>query len=308
MALLVSAAIGATISGIGSSIYWSTVITSKGGDPTPSDMVYHGNRGAQVSCRPRADVVAERQALLAADGSICGREEWGAGAVGGDHWRQISDTVVRYSQLPFKPQIGLNHILHITESLNRRKDSNFLMVGTGTDSPMWELLNRCGRTVFVEQSAEFADIVCGWLPNAEMVVYNKFITTYDGYKAQMDELRGLSGCTLQDMRSKRVTNAECKYVMDLDDDLYDIEWDVLLVDGPIGYANPARLQTAATAMALALYSNARTGKPVDWYLHDCERTTEAYFASQLWAESGYTVTTMKHGERRDRSMCHVRVT
>lgn len=60
------------------------------------------------------------------------------------------------------------------------------MVGTGVDSPMWALLNRCGRTVFVEASQQFADIVCGWVPHAEMLVYNDYRTTV----ASIPEVRG----------------------------------------------------------------------------------------------------------------------
>lgn len=95
----------------------------------------------------------------------------------------------------------------------------------------------------------------------------------------------------------------------LDKDLYDVEWDVLLVDGPLGAGGKdrGRLQIALTAQALALRTHRKTQRPVDWFLHDCDRRGERLMATQLWKESGYTVQHMKSPGRRDRQMCHVHV-
>ncbi len=110
---------------------------------------------------------------------------------------------------------------------------NFLVFGLGEDSPLWAELNEGGRTVFLEDDAE-------WITQFDdqgLEIHNVQFQT----KAEDHENIGFDPEVLQ---------------MDLPDTIRDTQWDLIFVDGPLGhnpprpFKGPGRMQSIFTAHQL----------------------------------------------------------
>ncbi|XWS47803.1 hypothetical protein CRYUN_Cryun13aG0016700 [Craigia yunnanensis] len=74
----------------------------------------------------------------------------------------------------------------------------------------------------------------------------------------------------------------CKLALrNLPEEVYQLKWDVVVVDGPIGDAPeaPGRMSTIYTASMLV-----RTGKTTDVVVHDVHRTIEKWFSWEFLCE------------------------
>ncbi|MBA0578334.1 hypothetical protein Gorai_020621 [Gossypium raimondii] len=76
--------------------------------------------------------------------------------------------------------------------------------------------------------------------------------------------------------------SSCKLALrNLPQEVYQLKWDVVVVDGPIGDAPeaPGRMSTIYTASILA-----RSGKTTDVVVHDVHRTIEKWFSWEFLCE------------------------
>lgn len=146
---------------------------------------------------------------------------------------------------------------------------------------MWSALNHGGRTVFLEEDKAWIEQIKGKLPSLEA-----YHVEYETKVHQADNLMD-RGMKLE----------ECKIVSDprfskcdlalkgFPSDIYDIEWDLIMVDAPTGFHDeaPGRMNAIYTAGLMA--RNREEGE-TDVFVHDVNRVVEDNFSKAFLCE-GY---------------------
>ena len=162
-------------------------------------------------------------------------------------------------------QLSASEYLHISETVSTRSPCNLLVFGVGNDSELWLAANRGGRTLFLEDSAEWIAVVRG-----------------RGYAPAPDIRR----CRYTSRPLQWLALARRKWLLrGMPAGLDAVRWDVILVDAPRGYRiwHPGRLQAIAWAAHLAGVRSASppADHPVDVFVHDYNRRTERYASLAL---------------------------
>lgn len=170
-------------------------------------------------------------------------------------------------------QMSLAEYLHIVETVAERSPCNLLVFGVGNDSELWLEANHRGKTVFLEDSAEWIAAVKGLsLAPAPVIRQCRYAP------------RPVQWLSL--VRPKWL-------VRGMPSLLEAVDWDVILVDAPRGYRvwHPGRLQAIAWAAHLARVGAADSapGRRIDLFIHDFDRRTER-FASLTMVGRGNLVS------------------
>lgn len=145
---------------------------------------------------------------------------------------------------------------------------------------MWTALNHGGRTVFLEEDKAWIEQIQKKLPTLEA-----YHVTYDSKVHQADELMKIG------------KGEECKMVGDprfskcqlalkgFPNEVYDIEWDLIMVDAPTGYFDgaPGRMSAIYTA---GLMARNREDGETDVFVHDVDRVVEDNFSKAFLCD-GY---------------------
>jgi uncharacterized protein (TIGR01627 family) len=106
--------------------------------------------------------------------------------------------------------------------------------GLGAETPLWRALNHGGRTVFLDENPYYVAHLEGKHPGLE--AYDvAYATAVRELPDLLDAARAARAAECRPVQN--LLFSECRLAInDLPNQLYDVAWDVILVDGPRGYA------------------------------------------------------------------------
>lgn len=141
-------------------------------------------------------------------------------------------------------------IIHAIQSTPR---CGLLVFGCGNDSALWELVNRHGTTVFLEDNDE-------WIAMAQAALSKATVEKVE-YGTRMEHWH-------------RMLGADELLALDLPPSVSGRKWNVILVDGPPGYADscPGRMKS--------IFAASRLVAPNGYvFVHDCNRPLEREYSA-----------------------------
>jgi hypothetical protein len=161
-------------------------------------------------------------------------------------------------QLPGGIQLQPQEIEPIVAAIKARPGCRLLVFGCGNDSAFWETANAGGETAFIEDDQAWAQMAQATLTTAKI-----HLVAYDTQLSQWREL----------------LDSPDELKMQLPAAIASHQWDVILVDGPAGYApfKPGRMKAIFAASRLVAKGGAV-------FVHDTEREVEAAYASKYLGE------------------------
>jgi len=147
-------------------------------------------------------------------------------------------------------------------------DKNFLVFGTGHDTPLWRYSNRQGHTLFLENDSRWID------KNDSDVILVNYSTKCSQYKVLLEEYHNDNFENLK---------------MDLPNEVTNTKWDCIFVDSPVGTKDnkPGRMQSIFTASMLA-------HKDTDVFVHDTDREVEDLYSTTMFNQTIRQLTKLRH--------------
>ncbi|GAA0145357.1 hypothetical protein LIER_05572 [Lithospermum erythrorhizon] len=186
----------------------------------------------------------------------------------------LLNAIRHYATTKVVPQqsfIEISITFEVLRSLGR--PANFLVFGLGHDSLMWTSLNPRGTTLFLEEDPQWVQTILKNAPylNAHMVKY----------RTKLSEANELIKSYLTDQECFTKNNlilrgnTKCKLALDmLPNEVYDKEWDLIMIDAPRGYFPEAPGRMAAIFSAAVMARNRRSSGVTHVFLHDVDRPVE----------------------------------
>lgn len=188
--------------------------------------------------------------------------------------------ILHYATTNIVPQQSLSEIkitFDVLRSIGR--PCNFLVFGLGHDSLMWQSFNPRGTTLFLEEDPKWVQTVLKDAPDlhAHTVQYrtqlreaDHLISWYRTEPACFPAKAYLRG------------NEDCKLALhNLPEEVYETEWDLIMIDAPKGYFAEAPGRMAAIFSAAVMARNRKGSGETHVFLHDVDRKVEKMFAEEF---------------------------
>ncbi|XP_057969816.1 glucuronoxylan 4-O-methyltransferase 1 [Malania oleifera] len=192
----------------------------------------------------------------------------------------LAHALIHYSTSTITPQQTLKEISVTSKILQKRSPCNFLVFGLGHDSLMWSILNYGGRTIFVEEDGAWIEQIKRRFPTLE-----SYHVKYDSKVNQAEDLmeagKGPECTAVGDPRYSMCQLA----LKGLPSEVYDIKWDLIMVDAPTGYYEEAPGRMTAIYTAGMMARNREDGE-TDVFVHDVNRIVEDKFSKAFLCD-GY---------------------
>ena len=154
--------------------------------------------------------------------------------------RYVFDALVQYSSAGGNSTASMPgaDVRAIAAVLKRRAPCNLLVFGLGAETPLWRALNHGGRTVFLDENPYYVAHLEGKHPGLE--AYDvAYATAVRELPDLLDAARAARAAECRPVQN--LLFSECRLAInDLPNQLYDVAWDVILVDGPRGYVSTMR--------------------------------------------------------------------
>ncbi|XWS55339.1 hypothetical protein CRYUN_Cryun10bG0166400 [Craigia yunnanensis] len=186
--------------------------------------------------------------------------------------RSLAQALVHYSTSTITPQQTLKEISVTAKILEKKSPCNFLVFGLGHDSLMWSSLNYGGRTVFLEEDEAWIEQIRRRFPMLE-----SYHVTYDSKVNQAENLmdvgRGPECTAVGDPKYSMCQLA----LKGLPNEIYEMKWDLIMVDAPTGYYEEAPGRMTAIYTAGMMARNREEGE-TDVFVHDVNRVIEDKFS------------------------------
>ncbi|KAJ6802676.1 protein IRREGULAR XYLEM 15 [Iris pallida] len=189
----------------------------------------------------------------------------------------LSDALVHYAASAAsagKGRMPEQDLHSVASAIRRRAPCNLLVFGLGHETLLWRSLNHGGRTVVLDENEYYIAHFEEKHPNYSLEAYDVAYTTK---VSDLGELLKSAREHLGD-ECRPVQNllfSDCSLgINDLPNQLYEVSWDVILVDGPRGYSptTPGRMSAIFTAAVMARTTG--RGRTTDVLVHDYEREVE----------------------------------
>lgn len=185
--------------------------------------------------------------------------------------KHVMSTLLHYaSNANTTEKMGISDLKLISDVLRRcPSPCNLLVFGLTHETLLWRALNNHGRTVYIDENRYYAAYMEEKHPEIE--AYDVQYTTKLGeYKELISSVKEQSHNECRPVQN--LLFSECKLgINDLPNQFYDIDWDVILVDGPRGHwkTAPGRMSAIFTAGVLSRSkkASARSGK-THVFVHD----------------------------------------
>lgn len=219
--------------------------------------------------------------------------------------RSLAQALIHYTTSTITPQQTLKEISVSARILEKKSPCNFLVFGLGHDSLMWSTLNYGGRTIFLEEDEAWIAQIKRRFPMLE-----SYHVTYDSRVNQADNLmevgKGPECTAVSDPKYSMCQLA----LKGLPSEVYDITWDLIMVDAPTGYYEEAPGRMTAIYTAGMMARNRPEGE-TDVFVHDVNREVEDKFSKAFLCE-GYMkkqegrlrhFTIPSHRDASDRPFC-----
>lgn len=191
-------------------------------------------------------------------------------------------TILHYATARALPQQTKGEIRRSFDVLQSLAPCNFLVFGLGHDSLMWDSFNPRGTTLFLEEDPKWTLSALQRFPilRAHIVRYStRLAEAKELLSSYKDYCPGVSkNTTDHPLKGDRW----CKLALGtLPNEVYNRDWDVIMIDGPRGYfaAAPGRM---AVIYSAAMMARGRKGSGVTHvFLHDVDRGVEKQYAKEF---------------------------
>lgn len=189
--------------------------------------------------------------------------------------------ILHYATSRTVPQQSLPEISISFDVLQSLTPCNFLVFGLGLDSLMWSSFNPRGTTLFLEDDPTWVDSVLKDAPTlrAHTVRYHTKLSEADHL---LSSYHSEPNCHRPSDKSFLRGNTGCKLALsDLPSEVYDMEWDLIMIDAPKGYypEAPGRMSVIYSSAVMAR-SRKKPGV-THVFLHDVDRRVEKVYAEEF---------------------------
>ncbi|KAL7590049.1 probable methyltransferase At1g27930 [Lactuca sativa] len=187
--------------------------------------------------------------------------------------------ILHYATSRIVPQQSFSEITVSFDVLRSISPCNFLVFGLGHDSLMWASFNTGGKTLFLEEDPTWVQTVLKDAPdlNAAVVKYRTKLSEADEL---MNTYRSEPECAPS--KSYIQGNTRCRLALtSLPDEVYNKEWDMIMIDAPRGYFAEAPGRMAAIYSATVMARNRKKSGVTHVFLHDVNRKVEKAYANEF---------------------------